>query len=385
MSSSTPDIPKHGYIDALRGYAILGVLLVHASYAVAPVNATLQRLMEAGLYGVQLFYIVSAITLCMSWDVRSAHEAAPVRNFLLRRLFRIAPLFYLAIVLYVGLYGLSPRGMAPNGIEWWFIPLTLLFLHGFHPETISAVVPGGWSIAVEMNFYLVLPILLRRLASTSSYLVFVTACFATYALSAIAFEHLWSGAYPAHQQYLVEGFMYYNFFSQLPVFAVGMLAYGALGDRRDLRRWMIGGTLVLLSWTLLSLLLSDAGLPRIVPSHVVVGCVFALLAVTLARFPVRALVNQPIMQLGKISFSMYLIHLAVIELSARLGMTNRFPTGNVSSILFFLCVVATTAALSHFTYRWIECRGVRLGARLIDRLERDSPGAMPHATKSLAA
>jgi peptidoglycan/LPS O-acetylase OafA/YrhL len=321
------------------------------------------------LYGVQLFYIVSAITLCMSWNVRSAHEAAPVRNFFLRRFFRIAPMFYLAIALYVGMYGFSPRSWAPNGIEWWFIPLTLLFLHGFHPETITSVVPGGWSIAVEMNFYLLLPFLLRRLVSTRSYVVFITACFAAYAVSAVAFEHLWSAAYPADQHYLVSAFIYLNFFSQLPVFALGILAYRALDDRLGVHRWVIGGALGLLAIILLSQFLPESTRTTLVPSHVTMGCVFALLALTLARFPWRPLVNPVVIQLGKISFSMYLLHFAVIELCSRLGLVGFFPTGDVSSILFYLCVVATTASLSCLTYRWIERRGVAFGNRLIASLE----------------
>ncbi|MCX5882897.1 MAG: acyltransferase family protein, partial [Deltaproteobacteria bacterium] len=159
----TEDIRKYDFIDALRGYAILLVLLVHSSQSVTPINQTLQLLMSNGARGIQLFYIASALTLCMSWRFRSKHEISPFRDFFLRRFFRIAPMFYVAIVFYVLLYGFSLRYGSPNGIEWWFVPLTALFLHGFHPETITSVVPGGWSIAVEMNFYLVLPLLLHHL------------------------------------------------------------------------------------------------------------------------------------------------------------------------------------------------------------------------------
>ena len=34
---------------------------------------------------------------------------------------------------------------------------TAFFLHGLHPEAINSVIPGGWSIAVEMTFYLFFP------------------------------------------------------------------------------------------------------------------------------------------------------------------------------------------------------------------------------------
>lgn len=383
MVSSTPDIPQYPYIDALRGYAILGVLLVHTAQAVTPSSPLLQRLTSGGLYGVQLFYVVSAITLCLSWQVRSSQENAPVRNFLLRRWFRIAPMFYLAVALYLFLYGFSPRPWAPNGLEWWFIPLTLLFLHGFHPETMTSVVPGGWSIAVEMSFYLLLPVLLRRLTSTSSYLAFLLACIAASALSSLAFAHLWSDTYPAHQQYLVSSFVYYNFFSQLPIFALGMLSYHVLENRRHLPHWMIGGTVTLLPFILFPLIRPASPLTHAVPSHIVMGALFAVLALVLARFPLRALVNPLIIQLGKISFSMYLLHFSVIEVCTRLGVVDRFPKGDVSCILFSLFVAAITALLSYMTYRLVERRGVRLGNRLIARLELESSKHVPHTAQSI--
>ena len=54
---------------------------------------------------------------------------------------------------------------APNGVEWYYVPLTALFLNGYHPEMVTSVVPGGWSIVVEMTFYLVLPLLATAIRS----------------------------------------------------------------------------------------------------------------------------------------------------------------------------------------------------------------------------
>ena len=235
----TEDIRKYDFIDALRGYAILMVLLVHSSQSVAPINQTLQRLMNNGARGIQLFYIASALTLCMSWRFRSRHEISPVRNFIIRRFFRIAPMFYVAIVFYVILYGFSPRYGAPNGFEWWSVPLTALFLHGFHPETITSVVPGGWSIAVEMNFYLVLPLLLHYLTTIKSSIYFFLFSLCLYGISRLIFYHLFSGMYPTNQQYLVSMFIYMNFFGQLPVFAIGICVYFAFSEVDSLKRVVI--------------------------------------------------------------------------------------------------------------------------------------------------
>ena len=112
------DTRKHDFIDALRGLAVLGVVMVHAAQAANPESAWLRKLMGSGAHGVQLFYVASALTLCMSWLARSPHESSPARNFYIRRLFRIAPMFSLAIVGYLWLYGMGPTYWAPNGIGW---------------------------------------------------------------------------------------------------------------------------------------------------------------------------------------------------------------------------------------------------------------------------
>ena len=48
--------------------------------------------------GVELFFVVSALTLCLSSAARSNREALPTLNFYIRRFFRIAPMFYIAIM-----------------------------------------------------------------------------------------------------------------------------------------------------------------------------------------------------------------------------------------------------------------------------------------------
>jgi peptidoglycan/LPS O-acetylase OafA/YrhL len=90
-----------GHLDALRGIAMLAVLLVHSWYwfdRVLPLRRFLAEIAFSGQRGVQLFFIVSAFTLFMSNDNRR-NEKHPTLNFFLRRFFRLAPMFYIALVL----------------------------------------------------------------------------------------------------------------------------------------------------------------------------------------------------------------------------------------------------------------------------------------------
>ena len=92
---SRGDIVHYQYLDALRGIAALLVLSVHMSMLSVLLNG---RGFSIGAYGVQLFYILSALTLFLSSSKRFSSEERPIFKFFIRRFFRIAPLFYLTVI-----------------------------------------------------------------------------------------------------------------------------------------------------------------------------------------------------------------------------------------------------------------------------------------------
>lgn len=360
---------KLAYIDALRGFAILLVILLHSSYAVPPHSAWLSWLTARGELGVQLFYIVSALTLCMSWEARSRRESAPVRNFLLRRFFRIAPMFYLAIAFYVWLNGFAPRHWAPYGIHWYYVASTALFLHGWHPESINSVVPGGWSVAVEWSFYLCLPSLLMRLSSWRSRLLLLAISVACAYLARAAWIHFYSGLYPADQQYLAEGSAYYSFPAQLPVFAIGLLFYLALRNKQRLPK-VVHAANILTATLLLFILLPLKIAGAVLANYLVASVLFALLALNLAHRPARTLCNPITQFLGKISFSLYLCHFAVLQILGNAGFQALFPHTDLGSFTYYCCICAIAAMVAYPCYRFVELKGIAAGKQAIAWLER---------------
>src|ERR1700744_3241432 len=87
--------PKFAYIDCLRGYAVLMVMVNHVTYAMPKVPWRVHQLGAFGWHGVQLFFLASAITLLMSSSYeRDRTGQVSASDFFVRRFLRIAPMYY---------------------------------------------------------------------------------------------------------------------------------------------------------------------------------------------------------------------------------------------------------------------------------------------------
>ena len=378
------------YIDALRGIAFLGVLVVHTDYQTWGFRGA--KFFEAGQYGVQLFFLLSAVTLFRSLSVRGRKERHPTRNYFIRRFFRIAPLFWSGIVLYYLLDGSGPRFWAPHGLHPWQFLTTATFTHGWTPASINSVVPGGWSIAIEMTFYLCLPFLFRYVGGLgSAWLATLITLLGGMLVTKITGHFLYP-AMPADEFILVKSFLTLWFPSQLCVFLLGAALYYTLQNpatpaalaARPYRPALlvaggIGGACVLalfkgVSWF---------------PQHVLYAAAFFPLILGLSARPFSLFVNPVTCALGTLSFSGYLTHFAALRVvGAFLHLEPFMRVPHIGRELFFaatlLSALALTVLFSTATYRLIEQPGIALGKRLIKWGERQ-PTAVPSPEGATAA
>ena len=374
--------PKHfDYIDALRGVAFLIVLLYHCLGAVQGLPMGFAAVVNKGNYGVQLFYVASAFTLFLSLDQRSKLDRRPVLFFFIRRFFRIAPMFWAAIIFYVLIWGLGPRGAAPYGIGVWHILSTFFFLHGWHPTTINSVVPGGWSIAVEMVFYALVPLFffhartLKRMVPIFGILLVVSR------LASWGVTRWLSHAMAPIYQECVKSFAYYWLPAQLPVFCMGFILYILLTDYyppaprtmdpADRRR----GGLLLVGAGLLSAVLIRFKVPA---AYLGFGVVSALVAFSLAYRPNAILVNRFTRYAGKVSYSGYLMHFFVVDelrdFLPRMAFLQSIPA-LVRYFIFVGVATAGTLLFATITYQFVEKPGRNIGRRVIQHLKARPVGA----------
>jgi len=142
------------FIDSLRGWAILGVIAVHSFQVSGDKNSSNFIITAAknGGFGVWLFFIVSAFTIFLTLDKkRDFPKLMIIKDFFIKRFLRIAPMYYLAIFYYTILGILTYNQISATNILSNFF-----FVHGFSLQTMNDLVPGGWSITVEMTFYAII-------------------------------------------------------------------------------------------------------------------------------------------------------------------------------------------------------------------------------------
>lgn len=349
------------YIDALRGYAILLVIFVHASQRIGGLKTYVYYIGDQGARGVQLFFVASAITLCFSWHRR--HDG--ILAFYTRRVFRIAPMFWLAILYFVFSSGFGPRGLEPDGIGMTHIALTAIFLHGLMPSTFSSVVPGGWSIAVEMLFYLVFPILIATIKSWREAVFALALSFIPAIGLYLSLQLLSHDVEPQSWKIPYQVFSTLNFVHQLPVFLIGMTAYFIIRDEQfyiERRPFLLAWVslfpifIVLVAYYRFNLTWAEFGF------HSGYALAFAGLAIVLARVPFGFLVNPVIGWIGKVSFSGYLWHLALIDV---IPANFRYFSPLVNLVFFdFLLTIATIAA-SSITYLFVEKPMIDVGNKFL--------------------
>ena len=377
--------PSHfAYIDAVRGFAFLAVLVSHVTTCVGPFPG--RDVVSGGDYGVQLFFLASAITLCYSMEARSKVDRRPLLSFYLRRVFRIAPLFWLAMVFYWVFPGVMPSfwlgQFAPLGVRPSYFLATAAFVHGWAPYAFNSIVPGGWSIAVEMNFYVLFPVLFRYLGKSFRFaggalLASVVYLRVLYRLT----RHPWPGI----TEYVWQFFSMHWLPAQLPVFVLGFFVYHLTRDRLLRQRLQSKAAAV---WGLLGSLLVTVSALRgsglvLVPQMMYVSAGLSGMIVSLSGGSLGLFVNKALCRVGRLSYSCYLVHFAALGFSLRLlgihldGYHTSWDAGSPlrnGEYFAALCVASLvlTISISMLTERFVEQPGIALGRVLIRRINSES-------------
>lgn len=377
---SDPQKPYYAYMECVRGYAILLVIICHATYLFPELPYPVHRVTVLGWHGVQLFYLASAVTLMMSWHHEKARNGAvDVGAFFLRRFFRIAPAYYLASILYFWLEppvgGFDPLQAAGT---YLFVNACRPGLMGVLPDSWS-VVPGSWSIGVEFTFYIAFPFLASNMTSLARS---VWLFLATVALGAVLNSWFRGSLVAEFGTLPANNFLYFWFPNQMCVFALGLCLFYLLERNRDrisvlaLYPDLIAACAVAAVATTAFIALPhrlDLRMP-LPPTFLLVSLAFMIFVLALARSRPGYFLNQPAALMGRVSFSAYLLHVAVLKVvSDRPFLQRYFHTSGLPAVVAFgfalIGIILIVLAGSWCSYRLIETPMIDLGKALI-RLRR---------------
>jgi peptidoglycan/LPS O-acetylase OafA/YrhL len=172
-------------LTALRAAAALLIVLFHAWYRYGEqvsLEGAAVPLLRHGWIAVDLFFVLSGFLLATPF----LRERGPTwGRFMGRRLLRIAPPYYVAL----GLAAVLPYQGAAD-VNLLNLAVHASYLHGFVPGSLLSLNPVFWTLAVEVQFYLVLPLMARLLSGRHAAAAFLGMAAVTFATRAWAWPHV---------------------------------------------------------------------------------------------------------------------------------------------------------------------------------------------------
>lgn len=322
-----------------------------------------------GELGVTLFFTLSGFLITyLLLAEKERFSTISIKNFYIRRLIRIWPLYYLIIIL--GLFVL------PN-IDFFEIPnvsdeihyrfgVKVFFYFILFPNVVNCLynympyIAQTWSIGIEEQFYILWPWIVKK---TKNYLLVLWSIVIGLLLitNILYFFADHSGDISKASTKVRLLTFAYNFFSLL---RIGCMAIGGIGayylynlDMRILRP--IFKPLAQVIVLIIIVVLIGIGFEMPYFNHDFYSFLFIIVILNLAANP-QSLINleNPILDyLGKISYSIYMWHGIAITIALHFARYfNPKLDDFVSNMLYYMATFVLTIVFSSISYEWFEMK-----------------------------
>ncbi len=333
--SSTQD--QYEGIQTLRFVAALLVVLMHSTHYASERLLVNVPIFSNGGAGVDIFFVISGFVMVIS------SKSLTDRNdgwklFIVRRLIRIVPLYWLLLSVKVLTILFLPSLLRDSTFDPIAIISSYLFLPSYNNEgEIAPILYVGWSLNFEMFFYSLLAI---AMALRIDSLRFITAVFTLLCLLAIVRTPDWPVASFYFDTIVLE-------------FALGMMIARAIGKGLSLPAAVCIGLILIGS---IGLAPTWEKVPTLwrplvwgIPAAMIVMGVVGLEPVLKGHYP------QLLLFMGSASYALYLVHPLIAPLvpsaMARLGAAS-------AGLSILLSVIASIFAAA-LVYHYAETRATR--------------------------
>lgn len=324
-------------IDGLRAIAVASVVLYHAGVTQ----------IGGGYAGVDVFFVISGFLIGGQIASAKAERGFSYLDFYARRARRILPALLLVILcsLAVGWFTMMPHTLRFFGgaaVSAVFFVSNLWFwkrIDYFNPEAADDPLVHTWSLAVEEQFYLFIPLLFALLWPLGRR--GLTMALAAIAVASFSLAVMTNENHPMAAFYLIHTRAW-----ELLAGVLAALYYSSIA-RKDAVGALLGNAgllLLLCGVTLVPPFASWPGFWTLLP---VVGTLLVLLFGEAPSTARRVLTLPAIAWLGLISYSAYLWHQPIFSFTR---MTNHYPQGLAGAF----ALTAMVFAVSHFTWKYIE-------------------------------
>ena len=302
-------------IDGMRFIAITAVVALHITQyvntrlGVRPGQSVFQLLLLQGWFGVEFFFCISGFILAQPFLAHHRAGAQPVRlrTYFLRRLTRLEPPYLIATLAtfatYVVVRHVPFDRLCPSLLA------ALAYVHGFVFHDFSPIITPSWSLEVEVQFYLVVPLLTQLFAIPNTLArraTLVALMLAAGWYSALHFSY-WIGL-PVFLQYFLSGFLLADFF--------------LLDWKENPSRGYAWDAVGIFGALLLILMLHHNGYVVVAPGPLVsVGSPFVMVMLATGIFRgkvLNAVFTTPLLTgIGGMCYSIYLLHFILINVAGR--------------------------------------------------------------------
>lgn len=361
FSASTASLASLTGLRWIAAVAVFGYHIVSMRYFSPETKAAPELLFGAGSSGVALFFILSGFVL--AWGSNPGDRPG---RFWLKRVARIWPLHLVGVALALivsvtfvpFIHNDDPLALVSN----------ILLANSWHQEWWQAGNPVSWSLACEVFFYALFPLLIRliRPLRKNGLLIVGLAMLSFLGLSPIIAEL-------AHRS--LSGYSWPPL--RLPEFVIGIVLALLLrhGELRGPR--LAPAMLLALVGYFLPAMLAPVG-PSPINTTIISDIGLAALIAALARRDLEgrptALARPGLVKLGQVSFAFYLVHLLVIQVAAS-AWPKHTPQLPVLPAIGLALVAFSCALITAFVlHQFVELRAQRfvmsLPARIASVLRR---------------
>jgi peptidoglycan/LPS O-acetylase OafA/YrhL len=263
--------------------------------------------------------------------------------------------------------------MVVTKMKWGYLPATLhdltlnfLLLFGLVPGKHESIVWAGWSIGVEIIFYLFFPLVASIINSLRIGILVV-------AIAILVSSSFYSAASTIN----IGSYSYLNIITHLPTFLSGVLGYLIWHKTGFIQNKVIGGGIMLVALvSALCVIYLPAtygvlsAIKGVRLDLYVWSIIFMMLILSVCIWPNKLVTNATTTTLGKISFSLYLWHpLIVITLLDVYLLIGLRLGGGLKN--FLACASVTLGAVTlvaFISYRFIEMPGMAYGKKITNSL-----------------